>query len=177
MFPPPVTSPHLRQYRLILGLFIVGLVISGVTAFPLLHELDMLLSARGLQGLTSASPANSLDHWLLVVRDGLQDTYAHYPWIAYGTDWLAFAHLIIALFFIGPMIDPCRNVWVIQAGIVACALVIPLALICGSLREIPLGWRFIDCSFGVFGVIPLLWCLRLTRRILAEDSPSNGIPL
>ena len=32
-------------------------------------------------------------------------------------------------------------------------------------RHIPLGWRFIDCAFGVFGILPLLYVIRLTRRL------------
>ena len=31
------------------------------------------------------------------VRDALNDTYSRYPFIAYGTDWLAFGHFVIAL--------------------------------------------------------------------------------
>ena len=93
------------------------------------------------------------------------NTYAKYPWLAYGTDWLAFAHLVIALFFIGPFIDPLKNVWVIRAGLAACVLVPVLALICGPIRQIPFGWRLIDSSFGVIGAIPLLYALRLTKGI------------
>ena len=29
--------------------------------------------------------------------------------IAYGTDWLAFAHITIAVAFLGPLKDPVRN--------------------------------------------------------------------
>jgi hypothetical protein len=29
-----------------------------------------------------------------------------YPFLAYGTDWLAFAHIVIAVFFIGPLVKP-----------------------------------------------------------------------
>jgi hypothetical protein len=68
---------------------------------------------------------------------------------------LAFAHLTIAVAFIGPIRDPVKNVWVIQFGMIACVMVIPLAVICGALRGIPWYWRLIDCSFGVFGLIPL----------------------
>ena len=64
-----------------------------------------------------------------------------------GTDWLAFGHLVIALFFVGPWRHPVANAWVLKAGLVACAGVIPLALICGPLRGIPFYWRLIDCSF------------------------------
>ena len=156
------------RYRITLGLFIVALIISGLTAFPLLRELDVIVTIRGLHNATPADATVSLDHWLLTVRDGLRGSYSRYPWLAYGTDWLAFAHIVIAVFFIGPFIDPVRNVWVIRAGILACALVIPLALICGSIRQIPIGWRLIDCSFGVFGMMPLYYCLRLTRRMSSD---------
>jgi len=155
----------LFRYRLVLGFFIVALIVSGLTAFPLQRELEWLASVLGLQDLTPATAPAGLDHWLVTVRDGLCDTNAKYPWLAYGTDWLAFAHLVIAVFFIGPFLDPVRNVWVLRAGLTACALVLPLALICGPLRGIPLGWRLIDCSFGVFGALPLLYCLRLTKQL------------
>src|ERR1700722_8448492 len=97
-------------------------------------------------------PPRFTEAWTLgssAVRDGLRDSYGRYPWMAYSTDWLAFAHLVIAVFFVGPLVNPVRNVWVLWAGLVACVLVIPLAMICGSIRHIPLGWQLIDCSFGV----------------------------
>jgi len=50
-------------------------------------------------------------------------------------------------------------------GLVACAGVIVVAFICGAIRGIPLGWRLIDCSFGVIGAIPLFYCLSLTKRL------------
>lgn len=161
----PGTQHLLSRYRLILGIFIVGLVISGVTAFPLNHELDLLAGLLGVDTLTPQSAPHVLGRWILIVRDGLREMYAAHPWIAYGTDWLAFAHLVLALFFIGPWRDPVRNVWVLHAGLMACLLVLPLALICGPLRGIPLYWRLLDCSFGVFGAVPLLYCLRLVKRM------------
>ena len=91
--------------------------------------------------------------------------YRDQPFIAYGTDWLAFGHIIIAMFFIGPWVRPRGNEWVLKVGIVACALVFPLALVCGPLRGIPFYWRLIDCSFGLLGAIPLLYCLRISKRI------------
>jgi hypothetical protein len=82
----------------------------------------------------------------------------------YGTDWLAFGHLMIAIAFIGPLRDPVRNIWVVEFGMIACVLVIPAALICGFVRGIPFFWRLIDCSFGVFGIVPLYLAWRLIRR-------------
>jgi hypothetical protein len=149
----------LRKIRWALGLFIAGLVLSGVTAFPLQLELTWLAQIR-------ADGNTGFDRWIQTVRDGLTDTYAKYPWMGYGTDWLAFAHLVLALFFIGPFVDPVKNVWVIRAGLAACALVPVLALTGGLIRQIPFGWRLIDCSFGVFGAIPLLYALKLTKTLV-----------
>lgn len=157
----------LVRYRLVLGLFILGLVVSGVTAFPLLLELELLARLLGIPADADPAALSGLAYWIATVRDGLRATYASYPWMAYGTDWLAFGHLVIALFFIGPWLRPVPNAWVLWVGLAACAAVIPLALICGPLRGIPLYWRLIDCSFGVFGALPLLYCLHLTRRMKA----------
>ena len=148
-----------------LVVFIVCLALSGLTAFPLVHELhwaeDLLKS--------SASPVPehfpALMEWITRVRTGLDEADAKYPFVLYGTDWLAFAHLVIAVAFYGPYRDPVRNIWVIEFGMIACAGIIPLALIAGGVRGIPLGWQLIDMSFGVVGVIPLLIAWRLTRRL------------
>lgn len=152
----------LRRIRLVMVAFIAGLVVSGITAFPLLHELELLVRWRGIEG---DSNLGGLDSWLLTVRDGLKASYAVWPWLAYGTDWLAFAHLVIAIFFIGPLLDPVRNVWVLYSGVIASVAVFPLALICGQIRGVPLGWRLIDCSFGVGGLVLLLYAIHLTRRL------------
>jgi hypothetical protein len=111
------------------------------------------------------SSLSGLQFWIATVHEGLRTTYAAFPWLAYGTDWLAFGHIIIALFFLGPWREPVPNTWVLKIGLVACLGVIPLALICGPIRGIPLYWRLIDCSFGVFGALPLLYCLKLTAQL------------
>ena len=149
-------SNELTRIRWALGIFMGGLVLSGITAFPLQKELEWLSGIHFGAGF---------DDWIVTVRDGLKETYAKYPWVGYGTDWLAFAHIVIALFFIAPLKDPVRNISVLYAGVAACVLVIPLTLICGPIRQIPFGWRMIDCSFGVFGAVPLLYAIRLARRI------------
>ena len=93
----------------------------------------------------------------------------HYPFMSYGTDWLAFAHLI-AVAFLGPLYDPVRNKWVLVFGVIACVGVLPLALIAGPIRGIPFYWRLIDSSFGVIGAVPLLICLHYVRQIEKIDS-------
>ncbi len=153
----------LAWIRVCLAVMIAGLVISGVTAFPLREELAMgsdLLHAAGVGQWAPETVA-----WVDRVAGALAETATQYPFLAYGTDWLAFAHLVIAVVFIGPMVDPVRNIWVIQFGVIACAGIIPLALIAGGIRGIPLGWQLLDISFGVIGVIPLLIAWRLTRRL------------
>ena len=172
--PDPSARLNLRRIRFLVVLFIAGLILSGVTAFPLAKEMSVLISLRNLDTASAAATASGLDFWLLTVRNGLQDVYAKYPWIAYGTDWLAFAHIIIALFFVGVWKDPVRNVWLLRAGLISCALVVPLALICGPIRGIPLPWRIIDCSFGVFGSIPLFECLRLVRKMEKAGTQNGG---
>jgi hypothetical protein len=53
------------------------------------------------------------------------------------TDWLAFGHIMVAFFFIGPWRNPIANEWVLRIGLVCCAAFLPLALICGQIRGIP----------------------------------------
>lgn len=164
-----LSSPTLR-FRIAIVVFMAGLVLSGVTAFPLLHELHLLARLLGLSDTATPENYTGFCAWILTIRNGLRETYAHYPWIAYGTDWLAFGHIVIAMFFIGPLINPAANRWVLIVGMVACVGVLPLALICGPLRGIPVYWRLFDCSFGVFGILPLIYCLRLIPKIEAEKA-------
>lgn len=157
-----------RQIRFWLAVFIVGLILSGVTAFPLLTELrwfHALLLSGTLQPIATAT---GLLAWIARVYEALEVTQRSYPFLAYGTDWLAFAHLVIAIAFIGPYRDPVRNKWIVTFGLIACAGIVPLALIAGAVRGIPLPWRLIDCSFGVFGCIPLLLCHRWIDELERE---------
>lgn len=52
-------------------------------------------------------------------------------------------------------------------GLIACAAVIPMAMVIGGVRGIPLNWRLIDCAFGVVGAVPLglarLYVARLAK--------------
>lgn len=147
-----------KRIRILLIGFIIGLILSGLTAFPLQKELDILASLLGASANSLPSQYSGLLYWIVTVRNGLRATYVNYPFMAYGTDWLAFAHIVIAVNFYGPLRDPVRNIWVINFGLIACAGVIPLALICGPIRGIPFYWQLIDCSFGVVGFIPLWIC-------------------
>lgn len=161
-----------RRVRAWLVVFIVGLVVSGLTAFPL--ETEVRVGLDVLQAWRAEQWAPGLVEWFSRVEEGLTVTNDAYPFIAYGTDWLAFAHLVIAVAFWGPLRDPVRNVWVVDFGLIACAGVIPLALICGPIRDIPFGWTLIDMSFGVFGAVPLLLVRRMIGRLAVLES--TGVP-
>ncbi|MEV6211911.1 hypothetical protein [Kitasatospora sp. NPDC051914] len=161
--PAVARAAALRRVRAWLWIFIVCLVLSGLTAFPLETETRWLADAVTGSGLGEHWPG--LAEQAVRVRDGIAETGDRYPFLAYGTDWLAFAHLVIAAAFWGPLRDPVRNVWVIRWALLACAGILPLALICGPLRGIPLYWRFVDMSFGVVGAVPLLIVLKEIRRL------------
>ena len=69
-----------------------------------------------------------------------------------------------------PLIDPIRNVWVTVWGLIMCAGIVPLALIAGAIRGLPIGWQLIDISFGVIAAVPLTIALVLTRRLARSEA-------
>jgi len=166
MMNAPLVRRLRRRTRLCTGLFIIGLLISGVTAIPLVTEMNWLMNRLGLEGQSSATASSELARRLLPVHDALVQTKATHPQLFYGTDWLAFGHIIIAIVFIGALRDPVRNRWLFDFGLIACALVIPWALIFGAVRGIPPWWRLIDCSFGLIGAVPLWWCRKWVRQLI-----------
>lgn len=153
------------RIKLLTWLFIAVLVIAGATAIPLQSELELLTKWLGVAGKSSADVPGGFTHWILTVREALRDTDNKYPFMAYGTDWLAFGHFAIAVAFVGALRDPVRNAWLFTFGMIACAMIVPYAFIFGGMRGIPVGWRLIDCSFGVFGIIPVWLCRRWAREI------------
>lgn len=192
MIPSPHEISLRRRIRMMVWVFIVGLVISGVTAIPLQWELNLAARLLGGEeagansGLTvefdlaklkvvtkdHTTAGGGLTGWVVRVRDALNDTYAKYPFIAYGTDWLAFGHLMIALVFVGALRDPVRNAWLFDYAMIACVLVVPFALIFGGVRGIPIYWRLIDCAFGVFGIIPVWLCRGWVKEL--QQLKQNG---
>lgn len=153
-----------QRIRYLIVFFIGGLVLSGITAFPLLSELE--LAHQYVQQLTNNKEFVS---WIEYVFTGVRETNSNYPFMAYGTDWLAFSHLVIAAVFIGPLRDPVKNIWVIEFGLIACVGIFPLALIAGEIREIPMFWRMIDCSFGLFGAIILWRCYQMIKQLETKN--------
>jgi hypothetical protein len=155
----------LKRIKWFTWLFIVGLVLSGLTAIPLRMELDVAAKFLGGTDLVHQARSTGLALWIYKVREAVRNTYFLYPFMGYGTDWLAFGHFAIAIAFVGALRDAVRNRWLYQFGMISCALVIPYAMVMGGVRGIPIGWRLIDCSFGVFGVVPLWFCWKWTGEL------------
>nr|WP_294942887.1 hypothetical protein [uncultured Mucilaginibacter sp.] len=138
----------MKRIKTCMRIMIIGLFVSGITAFPLETELHLLANLSG------AAP-DYMYKWINTVYQAVKYCNDAYPFLSYGTDWLAFAHIMLAVLFIGPLRDPIKNIWVIEFGMIACAAIIPLAFIMGPIRHIPFFWTLVDCSFGIFGIMPL----------------------
>lgn len=164
MFIKMKTTKTIQLIRRLLLAFIIILFLSGVTAVPVEAELTFLLEI-----FSSPTP---LHYWLEKVLTAYKNVNHDTPFLLYGYDWLAFAHFILAILFIGPYRDPVKNIWVIEFGLIACVLIFPLAFIAGSFRGIPVGWRLIDCSFGVFGFLPLWICYQKTKQLAFKNLQS-----
>jgi len=147
----------IKSARRLLAIFIVSLFLSGLSAIPVDAELKVLENIF--------SPDSWVGFWLFKVHAAFNEVSVQHPFLFYGYDWLAFAHFVLAILFIGPYRDPIRNIWVIQFGMIACVLVIPFAFVAGHFRGIPIEWRLIDCSFGVFGFVMLQTILNRIRQI------------
>lgn len=151
----------IRSIRRWMIFFMISLFLSGLTAIPVEQELAYLTRFF--------STDTALGSWLHKVYVALAETNRKTPFLAYGYDWLAFAHFILAILFIGVFRDPVRNKWVIEFGMIACWVVVPFAMVAGHYRGIPLGWRFIDCLFGVAGLIPLTICYKKINKLEAAE--------
>ena len=76
--------------------------------------------------------------------------------------------------FLWALKDPVRYSGLFTFGMIACIAIVPFALLMGEVRQIPFGWRLIDCSFGIFGFVPLWLCHHYARRLegLREAQPA-----
>ncbi len=150
-----------QKYRVVLGGFIFGLLVSGLTAFPLQWELGLLFG--WIEPHREQFPGAF--EWISRVKVGIDQTAAGFPFLFYGFDWLAFALVMMAAAFVGPWREPVRNRFVLEWGMFCCAAVFPLAFICGPIRGIPLGWTFIDCAFSIVGFPPLFLCWKWSKQM------------
>src|SRR5258706_9459332 len=71
--------------------FMIILFISGLTAIPAESELSFLSRCF--------PPGTLTDEWIKKIYPGVVNTTKTYPFIAYGYDWLAFAHFVLAILF------------------------------------------------------------------------------
>lgn len=147
-----------RRIRLLLLLTICGLIASGLSAVPLQWELNFVLQYR------MQLPTYLVD-WFEKVNQAITETGDKYPLVLYGYDWLGFAHILIAIAFVGPLLDPVKNQWVVIWGMIASALTVLMAFIAEPFREIPFFWSLIDAVIGA-GAFMVLWmCNRLINQI------------
>jgi hypothetical protein len=149
-----------HQIKGLLGFFIFALFISGFTAIPVQEQLEWLIPCT--------DDISGLRVWFKNLYEGVKTTKQNFPMLFYGFDWLAFAHFMIAILFVGPYKNPVKNKWVIEFGMIACVLLIPYALVFGSFRQIPFWWRLIDCSFGILG-FAVLWTVYEKLRLLENQ--------
>jgi len=78
-------NTQVTQVRVVLLLFSAGLILSGATAIFPLEGLNLLYPVYGPGSfLQDVWPA--LASWLNLVRQALSETYAIYPFLAYGFD-------------------------------------------------------------------------------------------
>lgn len=149
-----------RRIKHLLIFFIASLILSGLTAFPI--EWQLKLAEKWFHQLEWNT---GFTRWIEVASKGVSETNLKFPFMAYGTDWLAFAHFVIALAFVGPIRDPVKNIWVVEFGMMACIAVFPLAFIAGQVRDIPVFWRMIDCLFGILGGYILFRCHSAIKQL------------
>ncbi|MBP6313671.1 MAG: hypothetical protein KA408_15460 [Flavobacteriales bacterium] len=155
----------LRYIRIWIVIFMVALMISGLTAVPLEWGTQVLAEVTVPWG-------EPWSGWSAYAAEAVAHVGGTYPMLFYGTDWLAFAHVVIALAFVGPYRDPVRNRWVIEWGLWCCLLVLPLAFLWAPIRGIPFFWRCVDASFGIIGAIPLWLVLKRIDRLADRNSSS-----
>lgn len=158
--------------RVLVLFFVAALVVSGLTAFPLETELKILCSMLGISTDAPVESYTGFRHWIAWVNEGISNTNKTYPFLAYGTDWLAFAHIGIGIAFAGVYVKPVRNIWIVYWAMILCVITLPVIYICGAIRQIPFFWQLIDSSFGIFGLIPL-FVLRYYILKLEKYSPGR----
>jgi hypothetical protein len=152
-----------HQLKSLILFYMAGIALSGITAFPMVTELNMLND-----WFQRNFPSTLLADWIVKVEHGVSVTNENFPFIFYGTDWLAFAHIVIAMLFIGVLRDPVRNIWIVEWSMLTSLCVFPLAFIAGPIREIPLLHQVIDSLFGIAG-FTLGFIIRKKILLLQND--------
>lgn len=144
-----MNTVSLKKIRFWTYVLIIGLIVSGITAINPDFFLHLIVN------LFQNQPQSAIAVWLNHIYKALIITKAQYPFLLYGYDWLAFAHILLGILFIGVIKDPHHAKWLVQFGMIACALIIPFVLCFGYIRGIPVLWQLVDSSFAVGAMIPL----------------------
>lgn len=145
----------LFRIRALLILFIIGLIFSFQMILFVEPEIVWISKTFGTES-TLGQFLPAVAQWVEVLELSITDTYAKYPAIAYCMDYLALSQLVIALFIAGAVKDPVKNIWIINAALLSCIIMLPFAYLSGCIRGIPTFLTTVDASFAILGIIPLL---------------------
>lgn len=149
----------MKTIRFHLVLFVIILALSGITAFPIQTEINYMYA--------------NLKHFPLEFHEWITRLYNNMnstpDVMFYGTDWLAFAHIVISLFFVPVYLDPIKHKANLYVAMAACFMIFPLAFICGPIRNIPFFHQLIDCSFGVIGMLYLYFILKKINKLQVQQ--------
>ncbi len=158
----------LRRAKWMLAIVAFGLLAAGVTVWPAVWELKT--AVRLVWG--DAAPTGAVHRFLLEVILAIESVKAEHPFLLYAGDWLAFAHIVLAILFAGAVRDPVRNVWIVQCGLIMCLGVPILAGVCIPLRGLPWQWFLVDSAFAPAAALPLWIALGdIKRAASAAGSP------
>ncbi|MBS1747584.1 MAG: hypothetical protein JST21_15585 [Bacteroidetes bacterium] len=160
----------LKQIRVLVIIFIVALFISGITAFPVYEELNWIINSSFF------TQQSVVQKWLLKAWYGVKTAHEDFPFLFYGYDWLAYAHIAMAGLFFGVYQHPVRNRWIVQWAMLTCIGVLPIAFIAGFIRGIPFFHILIDCSFGLLGLIPLRLMQLKIKKLEKLKKTNRDIP-
>ena len=99
----------LRQIRWIVAFFIIGARPQRYNGLSSFARTGVTWTTLGDRPSSPCSEYSGLRLWIAAVWEALRFQNIQYPFLAYGTDWLAFGHLVIALFFVPAWCDPVRH--------------------------------------------------------------------
>jgi len=159
----------LRKIRIYLVIFFLGILFGMHTVVFVQPETAFFVKHFG-PGTFVDEKIPFVAAWIENLYISIHETSANYPAIAYCMDWLSYACIVFAIFMIGAIKDPVKNIWIIQTYMLACLMAAALPFIAGPFREIPIFWRFLDGSFGVIGFLVLLPPYKLTKSLAASQT-------
>jgi len=154
----------LFRVRVYLSVVLVGILFSCQMILFVEPEIQWIDKAIG-QSPFVVQHFPQLSDWIGVLRVSVTETYQKYPVMAYCMDWLAFAHVFIAVALLGAIRNPVQNVWVVKTALITTLLMIPFTFISGGIRGIPCYWLLLDSSFAMIAILPLVLALRGIKRL------------